>query len=140
VAIRAEQGTNPAGQTAGDEPPPALPGPPGNVGDITERDDVESSDGPGQQGGRGESNSSAAKMAARARRVADLARALPASGRGAAEAPRVSRTKNGFVRFLGAPPAQGFAPGPGKYDLPGEAARSFLDEWRDLFTTDSPAL
>ena len=48
------------------------------------------------------------------------------------EAPQIFKTKEGYLRFVGAPPSTHFAVVPG---APEEAANAFLEQWRNLFVT-----
>lgn len=53
------------------------------------------------------------------------------------EAPQIFKTKEGYLRFIGAPPSTHFAVAPG---TPEEAAGAFVEEYRNLFVNVSPAV
>ena len=66
---------------------------------------------------------------------------LRASIDGAAGEPaRTFKTKDGYLRFLGAPPSTHFPVAPAKRKTAREAASAFLQQWRNLFVKDSPAV
>jgi hypothetical protein len=58
----------------------------------------------------------------------------------AKEPPRVFKTKEGYLRFIGAAPSTNFTVEPGKRGTPEQAASAFLEKWRILFVSDSPAV
>jgi len=55
----------------------------------------------------------------------------------AKEPPQVFKTKEGHLRFIGAPPSTHFAVAAG---TPEQAADAFLGKWRNLFVDESPAV
>ncbi len=66
---------------------------------------------------------------------------LRASINSAAKEPaRAFKTKEGYLRFIGAPPTTHFAVEPSKRGIAREAASAFLQKWRNLFVKDNPAV
>ena len=55
----------------------------------------------------------------------------------AKEPPQIFKTKEGHLRFIGAPPSTHFAVAAG---APEQAADAFLGKWRNLFVNESPAV
>jgi len=53
------------------------------------------------------------------------------------EPPQVFKTKEGYLRFIGAPPSTYFAVATG---TPEQAADAFLGKWRNLFVNESSAV
>jgi len=56
------------------------------------------------------------------------------------EPPRIHVTKDGYLRFIMAPPSTHFAVEPTGRGTPQEAASAFLEGWRDVFVNESPAI
>ena len=56
----------------------------------------------------------------------------------AEEPPRIFKTKDGYLRFLGSPPSTYFPVDPNKRATPQEDADAFLAQNRNLFVNDSP--
>jgi len=48
---------------------------------------------------------------------------------------RIFKTKDGYLRFIGAPPSTHFAVAAG---TPEQAADEFIEKWRNLFVNESP--
>jgi len=55
----------------------------------------------------------------------------------AREPPQIFKTKEGYLRFIGAPPLTHFAV---SAETPEQAADAFLEKWRSLFVNESPAV
>jgi len=55
----------------------------------------------------------------------------------AREPARTFKTKDGYLRFLGAPPSTHFAVAPAKRGTPQEAAGAFLQQWRNLLVKEN---
>jgi hypothetical protein len=58
----------------------------------------------------------------------------------AKEPPRVFKTKEGYLRFVMAPPSTNFVVGPDKRGTPQQAVGAFLKKWQNLFVNESPAV
>jgi len=56
----------------------------------------------------------------------------------AREPPRTHKTKEGYLRFLMAPPSTHFPSGLGQGAAPKKAADAFLGQWRGLFVRRKP--
>lgn len=56
------------------------------------------------------------------------------------ESSQIFRTKEGYLRFVGAPPSTNFPVEPKRRATPQEAADAFLEEYRNLFVNVSPAV
>lgn len=56
----------------------------------------------------------------------------------AEESPRVFKTSQGYLRFIGTPPSTHFSVDPNKWATPQGAADAFLSEHRNLFVNVSP--
>jgi len=56
------------------------------------------------------------------------------------EPPRIHLTKDGYLRFIMAPPSTHFAAEPANRGIPEEVAGTFLERWRDLLVNESPAV
>ena len=54
--------------------------------------------------------------------------------------PRIHLTKDGYLRFIMAPPSTYFAVEPANSKTPEEVAGTFLQRWRDLFVNESPTV
>jgi len=66
---------------------------------------------------------------------------LSSSIEGAAGEPmRTFKTKEGYLRFLGAPASTHFAVEPDKRGTARQTADAFIEQWRNLFVKDSPAV
>ncbi|NIP51572.1 MAG: hypothetical protein GWN00_22055 [Aliifodinibius sp.] len=78
------------------------------------------------------------KVAARASKLKDLLGSL--EGERTKEAPRIFKTPEGHLRFLGSPPSTHFPVDPKKRSTPQEAADAFLAKNRNLFVSDSPSI
>lgn len=70
-------------------------------------------------------------------RIRELYGSIEGPGR---ELPRTFRTKEGYLRFLTAPSQSHFLVNQSGPASPKEEADAFLEEWRDLFGSDSPAV
>jgi len=58
----------------------------------------------------------------------------------AEEPPRVSRTKEGYLRFIMAPPSRHFSVAPTARGTPQKSAAAFLERWWNLFVNESEAI
>ena len=56
------------------------------------------------------------------------------------EPPRIHLMKDGYLRFIMAPPSTYFAVEPANSKTPEQVAGTFLQRWRDLFVNESPAV
>lgn len=56
------------------------------------------------------------------------------------EAPRIFKTPEGYLRFVGAPPSTRFPVDPNKRTTHQQAADAFLGEYRNLFVNESPVV
>jgi len=56
------------------------------------------------------------------------------------EPPRIHLTKDGYLRFIMAPPSTHFAVEPANRGTPEEVAGAFLERWRNLLVNESPAV
>jgi len=56
------------------------------------------------------------------------------------EPPRVFKTKEGYLRFIGSAPSTHFAAEPSKRGTPEQAASAFLERWRNLFVNESESI
>lgn len=56
------------------------------------------------------------------------------------EPPRIHLTKDGYLRFIMAPPSTYFAVEPANSKTPQDVAATFLQQWRDLFVNESPTV
>jgi hypothetical protein len=54
------------------------------------------------------------------------------------EPARIFRTRDGYLRFIGAAPSTHFAVEPSERGTPEEMADAFLGKWRNLFVKESP--
>ena len=86
--------------------------------------------------GFGQSSSGGACQA-RASALSDLLGSIDGIAK---EPPRVFKTKDEYLRFIMAPPSTVFAVTPEKRAVPEQAARTFLQRWRNLFVNESPSV
>ncbi len=61
-------------------------------------------------------------------------------GKTSKDAPRISKTKDSYLRFLGAPPSAYFPVEAGKFDNPEQMAGTFLSKQRNFFVNESAAV
>jgi len=54
------------------------------------------------------------------------------------EPPRIFRTREGYLRFIGTPPSTHFGVEAAKRGTAQDAANAFLERWRNLFVNESP--
>lgn len=88
----------------------------------------------------GRAFSQTAPDSARAARALALQELLGSIEGIAKEPPLIFKTADGYLRFVGAPLSTNFPVDPNRRATPQEAADAFLEEYRNLFVNESPAV
>jgi len=82
-------------------------------------------------------NSSKDIRKARALQLQELSSSIEGVAR---EPKRTSKSKDGYLRFLGAPPSTHFAVAPAMRGTARQAADAFIKQWRNLFVKENTAV